>query len=190
MLATVPAGQSYVVAGVASDEVVSVQSGSSFSFQLSPEPTTDPTEPTEPEPPCTDPVSCTIVTSILAHWQCDGPNCWPPDWLGSVIAWPEGAAYQNNARSGNNARRVFSADGEPLYPYMGGWADGCQVTAIEGTALIIEWQRGTDVWRETHISPGESHTIQLAAPEDGAMIESNDYTEFSVSLTNCEPEPL
>ena len=58
-----------------------------------------------------------------------------------------------------------------LYPYMGSWATGCQVTAVSGIALIIEWQRGTDVWRRTYLQPGQSHIIASISPEDGAMIE-------------------
>ncbi|MCB0184757.1 MAG: hypothetical protein KDE31_10850, partial [Caldilineaceae bacterium] len=90
-----------------------------------------------------------------------------------------------------NSRTVYSVDGEILYPYMGAWADGCQITVVSGTALIIEWKRGTDVWRQTPLSPGETYTISLAAPEDGAMIETFDYyPTFSVVLENCTPEEL
>ncbi len=55
---------------------------------------------------------------------------------------------------------------------MGAWADGCEVTAVSGLVLIIEWERGTDQWRETYLDPGESHVIDLVSPEDGAMIET------------------
>ena len=74
---------------------------------------------------------------------------------------------------------------------MGPWANGCQVTAISGNVLIIEWERGTDTWNDTLLSPGESHTIELISPEDGAMLESpNDSSIFSVSLNNCNPENI
>src|SRR5678816_1658802 len=86
--------------------------------------------------------------------------------------WPSWAAYQTNARSGDQSRSVFSADGTPLYPYMGSWAQSCEVTAESGVVLIIEWQRGTNVWRETWLYPRQSHVIDLVSPEDGAMIET------------------
>jgi hypothetical protein len=74
---------------------------------------------------------------------------------------------------------------------MGAWANGCEVTAVTGTVLIIEWQRGANVWRETFLEPGEKHTISLTSPENGAMIETYDYgPEFSVKLKNCTPQPV
>ncbi len=140
---------------------------------------------------CTDPTSCNPVNAIPAHWRCNAADCSGPDWIGGVIAWPSWSAYQNNARTGNNARIVYSANNQPLYPYMGSWADGCQVTAVSGVTLIIEWQRGTDTWRQTFLDPGQSHTIDLVSPEDGALIESPDgFTSFSVSLSNCTPQNI
>jgi hypothetical protein len=74
---------------------------------------------------------------------------------------------------------------------MGSWANGCEVTTISGTALIIEWQRGTNVWRETYVPAGQTYTITLISPEDGALIEWNDpQPEFSVSLSNCNPQVI
>jgi hypothetical protein len=109
-----------------------------------------------------------------------------------VITWPWWAAYENNARAGDQSRTVFSTQGEMLYPYMGAWATGCEVTAIAGTTLIIEWERGTDVWRATYLQPGESYTISLSGSEDGAMIEGIDglLEPFSVSLNNCNPQNI
>jgi hypothetical protein len=74
---------------------------------------------------------------------------------------------------------------------MGPWAQGCTVTVHSGVALIIEWQRGTDTWRETAVEAGQSHAIDLVSPEDNAMIETYDgYPNFSVTLDNCTPQPL
>jgi hypothetical protein len=74
---------------------------------------------------------------------------------------------------------------------MGPWADGCNVTSVTGVTLIIEWERGTDRWRETYLQPGESHTIDLVGSENNAMIETYDFgPAFSVSLDNCHPQPL
>lgn len=74
---------------------------------------------------------------------------------------------------------------------MGNWADGCEVTAVSGNVLIIEWERGTEVWRETHLGPGQTYVIDLIGSEDGAMIETNEFPEgFSVTLSNCTPQPL
>jgi hypothetical protein len=56
--------------------------------------------------------------------------------------------------------------------------------------MIIEWKRGTDVWREIFLAPGETHTITLVGDEDGAMIESPTMDPFSVSLANCTPQNL
>jgi hypothetical protein len=139
---------------------------------------------------CEDPTTCNPVSSIPAFWRCNIPGCTDPDWTGSVISWPSWSAYEDNDRTGSQSRTVFSSEGELLYPYMGSWAEGCQVTAISGTVLIIEWQRGTDVWRETFLEPGQSHTIALTFPEDGALIEGLFSPGFSVSLANCSPQSI
>jgi hypothetical protein len=111
--------------------------------------------------------------------------------VGAVISWPEWSAYPNNSRPGSSSRTVYTEAGDILHPYMGAWADGCEVTAQSGQVLIIEWQRGTNVWTEIWLSPGQTHTISLTGLQDGAMIEAEDYSPgFSVVLDNCNPEPV
>ena len=145
--------------------------------------------PSAPEDDPGPPVDA--IQSTQAFWRCASPDCFGSDWIGAVIAWPAGTAYQNNGRSGDQSRAVFAADGTPLYPYMGAWAQGCEVTAESGTAVIIEWKRGTNAWRETWLTPRQSYVIQLVSPEDGAMIETYDGSPgFSVSLRNCTPQPV
>jgi hypothetical protein len=140
---------------------------------------------------CLDHIPGAEIESILSRWQCNIPECTADDWVGAVIDWPSWAGYHSNGRTGDNSRSVFSFEGDPLYPYMGAWADGCEVTAESGLVLIIEWERGTDVWRETWLDPGESHVISLVFPENGAMIETYELSPgFSVSLQNCQPQPL
>ncbi len=180
-LATLASGQSHLITGLAAGEVVSVQNSQNpFGYSL--------TTPTD----CTDPTTCNPVSAIPSFWRCNIPGCTDPDWIGSVISWPSWSAYESNGRSGGASRTVFSTEGEILYPYMGSWAEGCQVTAVTGTVLIIEWQRGTNVWRETWLQPGQSHTIDLTSPEDGAMIEGNDGSliPFGVALANCTPQNI
>jgi hypothetical protein len=200
VLAGINAGQSYVVTGLAAGEVISVQGGNSFAYTWSlpatpPTPTpptpTPPTDPTATPVACVDPATCNPVSSILAYWRCNIPGCTYPDWVASAINWPSWAAYSFNARAGDQSRTVYSAEGQLLYPYMGPWAHGCKVTAVTGRTLIIEWQRGTDVWRETYLMPGQSHTITLIPPENGALIETQVGDPIiSVILENCNPQPL
>jgi hypothetical protein len=142
---------------------------------------------------CNDPITCNPVSSVPGYWRCNIAQCSGGAWIGTVINWPSWAAYENNARSGNNSRTVYSAPsgGNTLYPYMGSWADGCQITAVSGIVLIIEWQRGTDIWRETYLNPGQSHTIDLISPENGVLLESpNDPSMFSVLISNCTPQNI
>lgn len=149
--------------------------------------------PTPMSTPCYDPQTCDPVASYPANWVCDIPGCSDEPWVGAVIAWPSWSAYPNNARTGTLSRTVHERDSdEILYPYMGPWANGCEVTAVLGTAVIIEWQRGTDTWTETKLEVGESHTITLVDPQDNAMIEgpNNIYDQFRVSLSNCTPQDI
>jgi hypothetical protein len=183
VLATIYAGTTYEVSGVAPGEVISVQANGAFSYEVSLAQSTP-----DPDPPVLDP---NLMYSIPAYWYCDIAECSGPPWTGRVINWPSWAAYSSNARAGSQSRTVYSDSGQLLTPYMGAWANGCEVTAHHGQVLIIEWERGTDVWRETYIQPGETHVIQLTGAEDGALIESNDYEgEFAISVSNCTPQPL
>ncbi|MCB8944950.1 MAG: hypothetical protein H6658_14465 [Ardenticatenaceae bacterium] len=153
--------------------------------------------PTPTPIPCTDPLTCNPVTSIPAYWRCNIPSCAGAPWMASAISWPLHSAYESNARTGSNSRMSFSiSDNNVIYPYMQDWADGCEITAVSGTVLIIEWQRGTDVWEEFILNPGDSHTIDLTSvtppatlPQDNALIEALEGTTapFSVSLNNCTP---
>jgi hypothetical protein len=200
LVGSLSAGQSFTVSGLSDGEVLSVQNdNASFTYAFTtgsqpPVPTTTTvTTTTTPAPAtCTDPLTCNVVTSIRARWRCNIPGCTDSDWIGGAIAWPSWAAYESNARQGGSSRTVYSEfGGEVLYPYMGAWADGCTVTAVFEYVLIVEWQRGTDTWRSTYLSPGQSHTIQLVSPEDGALIETPDTpTTFGVRLTNCTPAPV
>jgi hypothetical protein len=191
MLGTVVPGSPFHIQGLQTGEVVSVQSDSAFTFSITPP---DPDDP-GPTGPGTPGNPGTLLHSVSAFWRCNLPipECQVSvDWVGSVITWPAAVAYENNNRSGWNSRTVYSDNGELLYPYMGAWANGCQVTAQSGVVLIIEWERGTDVWRSTLLQAGETHTIHLTSPEDGALIETEDFStaQFSVSLANCTPQPV
>ena len=179
ILGTLGAGRSLALAGlVTSGELISVQGSDQFTYQIS-------IGGSSSQPP-TD-----TVRSIPAFWRCNAPDCSGSDWTGQVINWPASSAYESNARAGSQSRTVYSSAGEVLYPYMGAWAHGCEVTAVFGTVLVIEWQRGTDVWRETWLSPGQTHTINLVGPENGAMIETNYAWEpFGVRLNNCTPQVI
>jgi hypothetical protein len=182
-------GGAFTVTGVAPGEVLSVQSSAPFAYSL------ELGEPGEGEDPGEggggEPGEDGVIDSTLAYWRCDVPSCTSADWVAAVINWPSWAAYSNNNRQGEQSRTVYNAAGQKLYPYMGSWADGCQVTAESGTVIIIEWQRGTNEWRETWLTAGQSHTINLVGPENGAMIETTDFSPgFSVRLNNCTPQPL
>jgi hypothetical protein len=181
-LANIDSGQTFEVSGLASGEVISIQADAPFTYRA----VLPPYAPDPDDDPPRD-----VIQSTQARWRCNTPACTSADWTGAVVSWPSSAAYQSNGRSGEMSRSVFATDGAPLYPYMGAWADGCKVTAESGTVLVIEWQRGTDTWRETWLSPGQSYVIDLVSPEDGAMIETYEGSPgFSVSLEHCTPAPL
>lgn len=146
-------------------------------------------DPESAPPVGTDPMTCNPVSAIRARWFCDIPGRNHAPWPGSVIVWPSWAAYECNARAGEQSRTVYSLDGQVLYPYMGAWADQGRVTTVSGLAQIIEWKRGTNVWRETFVHPGETYTIRLVSPEDGAMIEGPSEG-FTVSLANFHPRKI
>lgn len=188
-LATLAAGESFIVPTLGAGVVVSVQSDPAFRYTLTPaEPTEEPTGP----PACDDPTRCDPVSWVASVWQYNGPGPEDPDdWTGGVVSWPSWSAYASNNRAGFNSRTVYSLTGEKLYPYMGAWADGCEVEVVSGGVLIIEWQRGQDGWRETYLSTGGTHTIDLAGAENGAMIETQNNSEpFEIALSNCSPQQI
>lgn len=185
MLSTINAGESYTVGTLPPGDLVSLQSDSAFTFRLRIHPDAD-----AGSGPDASTVTGMVMNGVSARWRCDIPDCTEPDWEGAAVNWPSWAAYPSNGRAGTNSRTVYTPSGEPLFPYMGAWADGCKVSVTAGRALIIEWRRGAETWRETLLQEGDTHVIQLLAPEDGAMIESNNVDEaFSVAVDNCEPQP-
>jgi hypothetical protein len=194
-LGAITPGSPLVVSGLAHGEVLTVQGDFQFVYEITlgdgvPEPPDpDPGDPGEPDPSDPDDGG---IGSQEAFWRCNVPECEGSDWLASVISWPSWAAYEWNARSGNNSRTVYSAQGDLLYPYMGPWANGCEVTVLTGAVLIIEWERGTDLWRETRLQAGQTHVITLLGTENGAMIETDDGPGqyFRVALQNCTPQPV
>jgi hypothetical protein len=109
-----------------------------------------------------------------------------------VISWPSWSANESNARAGVNSRTVYSSTDQVLFPYMGPWATGCEVTAVGGPVLIIEWERGSEVWREKRLARNETYVINLVGTENSAMIESWDGAPpyFTVTLKNCNPQPI
>lgn len=188
VLATLAAGQTFHVTGLDGGDVLSVQSAAPFSYRV----TLPPPASTPPHRVRRSGPHGPVIAATVARWRCNHtPGCFSDPWTGAVIPWPAWAAYQSNGRIGNVLRFVFSTRGEPLYPYMGAWAQGCEVTAEEGTAKVIEWKRGAEEWKATLLQPGESHVIKLVPPQDGALIESaDDSSTFSVSLRNCTPQKL
>ncbi|UMG91545.1 hypothetical protein [Nocardioides sp. TF02-7] len=186
LVASIPTGSTTTLPAVAAGEVFSVQSDDPFTYTLTPGTPLPPLDP-----PCQDPVACDPVAWTPAIWVCNIPGCTDGDWVGGVVSWPPGTAYSSNGRSGGNSRTVYAEDGSLLHPYMGPWADGCEVTVLTGEVLVIEWERGEDVWRETVVGPGETHTIELVGAENGAMLETPNNSEpFTVSLASCTPEPV
>ncbi|MGD9695521.1 MAG: hypothetical protein AB7V42_07675 [Thermoleophilia bacterium] len=185
-VATLTPGASHTVSGLAAGEALFVASPAAAGFTMA----ADPADP--PGPDCTNPLTCDPVDSILTSWKCNIPACTGDDWGGQVIAWPSWAAYSDNARTGDNSRTTFEMDtGEKLYPYAGPWIDGCKITATYEHILIIEWKRGTDVWRPTYLAPGQSHVISLQGDEDNVLIESPDnWVQFGAKIENCTPQPI
>jgi hypothetical protein len=187
ILTTLHAGEHFHVTGLGDGEVLSAQSDDPFTYRISLPPAGDP-----PGDPRGSGSPGNLMQATRSLWRCnDVPGCFSDDWTGAVIAWPSWSAYSSNDRPGNLSRSVFAWDATQLYPYMGTWADGCEVTGESGIARVIEWQRGSGQWRETWLYPGRSHVIHLVPPEDGALIEGYDASPgFSASFRNCTPQPL
>ena len=187
-LATLGAGGNYHVSGLGTGEVLSAQSDQPFSYRI--------IVPPAPPPAGGPPVNAgpgTLMHAIPSLWRCDPTvvSCFSADWTGAVVAWPSWSAFRGNARPGNLARLVHAWDDAPLHPYMGPWAEGCEVTGESGITRVIEWQRGSAEWRDTWLYPGESHVIHLIPPENGALLEGYDGSPgFSATVRNCTPQPL
>jgi hypothetical protein len=179
-ITTITAGGTYTFAAIPAGQVLSVVGTAQFEYELTvgsfvPSPTPPPTN---------------VIQSTPTEWRCDFAGC-PGNWYSHTIPWPSWSAYSDNARTGTKFRRTYGPNGEVIHPYMGSWANGCRVTSVSGVVLIIEWQRGSETWRETYLDRNQTYTINLTPPFDGAMIESYDESPgFSVTLENCNPQPL
>jgi hypothetical protein len=179
-ITTISAGGTYTFPAISSGQVLSVVGNAEFRYEL----TLGNFVPSPPPPPAN------VIQSTPTEWRCDFEGC-PGNWYSHTIPWPSWSAYSDNARTGNKFRRTYGPNGEVIHPYMGSWAHGCRVTSVSGVVLIIEWQRGSETWRETYLDRNQTYTINLTPPFDGAMIESYDESPgFSVTLENCNPQPL
>ena len=172
-----PAGQSFTLPARGAGEVVSVQSGGDFQYTLTPgtPPTQEPTEEPTARLHRPDRLRSGLMGRQCMEVQRNGSH--PGDWAGGVITWPSWSAFASNNRAGFDSRTVYSVSGQKLYPYMGEWADGCEIEVVSGGVLIIEWERGLDGWRETYLSAGDTYTINLVGSENGAMIETPNNVE-------------
>jgi hypothetical protein len=179
-ITTISAGGTYTFNAITSGQVLSLVGSAEFRYEV----TLGAFVPNPPAPPAN------VIQSTPTEWRCDFANC-PGNWYSHTIPWPSWSAYSDNARTGNKFRRTYDQNGQVIHPYMGKWAHGCRVTSVSGVVLIIEWQRGTESWRETYLDRNQTYTINLTPPFDGAMIESYDESPgFSVTLENCNPQPL
>jgi hypothetical protein len=179
-ITTISPGGTYTFTAISPGQVLSLTGTAAFEYEL----TLGAFVPNPPTPPAN------VILSTPTEWRCDFANC-PGNWYSHTIPWPSWSAYSDNARAGEKFRRTYGPNGEVIHPYMGKWAHGCRVTSVSGVVLIIEWQRGTETWRETYLDRNQTYTINLTPPFDGAMIESYDESPgFSVTLENCNPQPL
>lgn len=199
------AGESVQVSGVADGRSLSVQGSASFGWTVSADPVDgSAVGPSAPSADCdgvvTDLAGCDFVSSVPVDWRCDPSACSvpTPDWSEQAVAWPEGEAYDTNNRThgGANWRDTYrGGTDDPAYTYMGRWADGCTITSLAGQTVIIEWDYGSEVWRQTTLEPGHSHTIAFGTDavgnaEDGAMIETGSAAPTLVRIENCTPGPV
>jgi hypothetical protein len=188
-LMTLQAGDAVQISGLATTEVLSAQSDAPFTYRV--QVATEATPPDVTSDPGGPPGE--VVQGVPALWRCnvDVPDCFSDDWTGAAVSWPSSSAFAGNARPGNLARSVFAWDDTPLFPYMGSWAEGCEITGVSGITRVIEWERGAATWRDTWLYPGQSHVIHLIPPEDGALLEGYDASPgFTASVRSCTPQPL
>jgi hypothetical protein len=174
-LATLNAGGSHTVAGVATDEVLSVRSNTAFTYTAY-----------IPPPPATE-VPGQVVQMTRTHWRCNTTGCTDPEEVGYAITWPSTSAYSFNNRP-EWSRTTYNDAGQLVYPYMGSWANGCDITAQGADVAVIEWKRGSSSWQTTYLTPGQRVVIKLEAPEDGAIIEG--LAGSSIILRTCTPKNL
>jgi hypothetical protein len=131
-----------------------------------------------------------VVDAVSVIALCNLPGCTAAPWTGfGMVAWSPEVAHSTNGRNGDSSRTIVSAaTGQEVHTYMGPWADGCKVTVVRGTVLVIEWVRGSDDYRVTTLNPGQSRTIDLVGPENSALIEGT--ADLQVSLESCNPQPI
>ena len=89
-LASLGAGQSYVITGLAAGEVVSVQSSGAFSYVLTmPAVAPSPT----PTPVATEPAAPGAIAAQMVTWTCTGSPCtWGSTTSNPAVVWPAALA--------------------------------------------------------------------------------------------------
>ena len=88
LLASLSAGQVYVITGLAVGEVVSVQSGESFAYALT-APSGTPAPTPTPTAVATEPVPSGSTAAQLVTWTCTGSPCdWGSSVSGRAVVWP------------------------------------------------------------------------------------------------------
>src|SRR4051812_10920742 len=93
VLTSIAAGGIFTVSGLAEGEVLSVQGGSAFSYQItlptvSPPTTPPPTNPPPTTPPPTTPPA-TVLQSVSVTWTCTSSPCpWGATDSGIALEWP------------------------------------------------------------------------------------------------------
>ena len=144
------------------------------------------------------------LSSVPTHWhtEASGPPWGSTPWSGHSVEFP-GAAYRYNGRSGDGSRYMYEPVGadpsgthRTIYGYAAEWADGMHIHVNSGEALIIEWEWGSETWRETIVPAGSSMDIDLSdttatvgpanpGPWNGVLVEAHVPINITCSHFNA-----
>ncbi|MEQ9563211.1 MAG: hypothetical protein RLN69_11870, partial [Woeseiaceae bacterium] len=168
-VADIPAGDFFVVTGLIPGEVLSVQAGGGFTFQIDLVP---PAEPEVPGPSTSD-ISAEFVT-----WQCTGVDCpWGESLTSYAAIWP----VEGNA---GTARLGYTSSGTAYLP--DGFANGAVITVTSGEASLYAGGPFEASHRAVAtLSTGESVTV--AGLAIGEVLSAQDSQPFSYTVALGDP---
>ncbi len=176
-MATINVGEFYEVSGLQPGEVLSVQSDSTFTYQIDLA-TTPP--PEDPEDPPGNPGQ-TGTPADWVTWNCTGSACpWGGSTANYALAWPT-AGHPVSARYDYTTTK-------PVY-LPSGYANGASIKLTAGSATAYAGAPGGSHHFVASLSAGQTQQISGIQPGEVLSVQSDNAFSFQVTLGTPTEDP-